>query len=145
MKKVILTVMVLIAFALATTLRVDAQNSYQCVRAQVPFEFVVNGQTLPVGIYDFCWNHNFVAAIRLAVPSNANSQPIRYTQISTVDPNLKDKIPSVLFHQLVNRYFLAEIHQPSGGLVVLTTTRQEKKMLELAKLRSIEIEAESGK
>jgi len=146
MKRSISTVMVLFAFVvIAASLLAHAQTNYQYIRANVPFEFVVNGQVLPAGSYDFCWNRNFVAAVRLATPGNANSQPIRYTQINAVEPTLKDKIPAVIFHQVSNRYFLAEIHQPDAGLVMLTTTKEEKRMQQLAGVKTVKIEAEGGK
>jgi hypothetical protein len=138
MKRAIVTLSVLILFAFV--LLSYSQQSYEFVRADIPFDFQVNGQNMPAGRYDFCWNRAFVAAVRLAEPSATTSQPIRFAHISTIDEPKKNARPTVVFHRLGSQYFLAEIHQPGSGFVTITVSRQE--LNQRLALTKVEVPAE---
>ncbi len=140
MKRLILTLTVLIFMASLA----HAQQAYQFIRADIPFEFQVSGHVMPAGRYDFCWNRSFVAAVRLADRSARTEQPIQYVQINSVEPPTKSMTSSIVFHRSGNLYFLSEIRQQGAGLVTLTVSPQERNLAKLAKTK-VEIQAESGK
>ncbi len=142
MKKAILTLTVLIMISF--TLLTHAQQAYQFVRADVPFDFQVSGKTMAAGRYDFCWNRTYVAAVRLADQSARSSEPIRYMQVNDIGQPTKDRVPRIVFHRVGSLYFLAEIHQPDEAIVALTTLKQERNFQKLATTK-VEVEGEAGK
>jgi hypothetical protein len=142
MKKAILTVTVLIVMGWA--LLAYPQQAYEFVRADIPFDFQVSGQTLTAGRYDFCWNRAFVAAVKLADKSASSPHPIQYVTIMGIDQPSKGTKAMVVFHRLGNSYFLSEIHQPGSGRVTVTISPQERNLNRLATTK-VDVQAESGK
>ncbi len=142
MKQAILTLSILIL--MCSTLLVHAQQPYQYIRADIPFDFQVGGNTLPPGTYDFCWNRKFVAAVKLADMSARSEHPIQYVTISAVENPTKNTEPIVVFHRMGNLYFLSEIHQPGDGIVTVMPSARERSMKKLATTK-VEVHGESGK
>ncbi|HWR13849.1 MAG TPA: hypothetical protein VN577_03415 [Terriglobales bacterium] len=137
MKRVIAVMVLMVLLAAAAV----AQQNYRFVRADIPFNFQVNGHTMPAGKYDFCWNRSFVAAVKLVSTTNAD-QPIRYAQVSAVENEAKDGTAKVIFRQTGATYVLRAIKQPGEGRVNLSMPKDQMKY-QLA--RDVEIEAQAGK
>src|SRR5260370_21704408 len=91
--------------ALGAAITLPAQISESQIKAKVPFEFTVQGRTMPAG--DYVVNHtNSTATIILKcqehsasviVPTNALVSPLPHQQAKLV------------FHRYGDRYFLAEV------------------------------------
>lgn len=142
MKRAILTVTVLIV--MGWSLLAYSQRSYQFVRADIPFTFQVAGHTLPPGTYDFCWNRQFIAAVRLADMSTKTEHTIEYVTISAVEAPSENMQAMVVFHRIGTNYFLSEIRHPGEAVVSVTMSSQERNLQHLATSK-VDVQAEAGK
>jgi len=130
----------LIAAILFWTLLAVAQEPCKRVRANIPFPFQVEGTTLPAGQYEFCWNWNFSVTMK---PMNA-VLPSRYLRASAIDVSARPASAMLIFHEVANKYFLNEIHQPGTALVTMVVSSQEKGLPKMA-VKDVEVEAKEGK
>lgn len=139
MKKTILIVFIL--FLLGTLAL--AQSMYKCVRADVPFEFQVQGTTLPAGLYDFRWNRDGIVAVSPATYAPPAHKGVVYVMINSIEDRPGDTA-FVTFNYVENSYFLRGINQPGEGRVNLPMSPRERTYQKLAQ-KKVDIQGEVGK
>ena len=111
-----------LVFALAAAGAVNAQTL--TARASIPFNFVVNGKTLPAGnyvIYETIQSRTLVIrgmdnhAAALAVPAS-------------VAPDIAQASGQLVFHRYGDLYFLSQAWVPGEGRAILAPGRVEKEL-----------------
>jgi hypothetical protein len=111
-----------LVFALAAAAAVNAQTL--TAKANIPFNFVVNGKTLPAGNYAISESsHSRTLVIRgidndtvaLAIPTNVESA-------------VSEGYGKLVFHRYGDRYFLSQAWVPGEGRAILPSGRVEKEL-----------------
>lgn len=122
MKRVVL-VMIIAGWALLA----GAQQGYRMAVADIPFDFQVNGVTLPAGQYDFGWNDSQSILVR----ATDVKAPTTFATIHIVDTSFKGEKSSIVFRKIGSLYFFREIQDPGRARVVNATSKQEKEYLRM--------------
>jgi len=102
---------------------VQAQSAK--LTADVPFQFVVNNQTLPAGPYHVDVFTN-ISVVKIQ-PEDGRPIALMANNTSSWDPQ---KVSKLVFHRYGNRYFLAEIWtrgSDSGRQIAPTNLERELK------------------
>lgn len=90
-------------------------------KVNIPFDFVVNKQVLPAGSYYLTQNgRNLIGLV-------SRSDSVAAIALHKFD-EARFKTPSLLFHQIGNKYFLAEIWLDRDNGMKVPETTQEKEM-----------------
>ncbi|WP_353068705.1 hypothetical protein RBB75_16395 [Tunturibacter empetritectus] len=93
------------------------------VTASVPFNFTVNGRTLPAGNYTIGNDSNSPRMLTIA-----DRQKGVALMAITVPDNSSSADNKLVFHHYGNQYFLSEIRTANGSMSChLTTSKQEKR------------------
>jgi hypothetical protein len=109
--------------ALLTAVSAAAQD--HAMKANVPFNFTVNGNSLPAGEYTIGSTSANVFSLRNP------QQKVNIWAIGMAATNERGQSGSLLFHKYGDRYFLSEISYPhSSARVHLPTSKTEKKARE---------------
>ena len=107
---------------LCTASHLQALDSNE-VRANIPFDFIVGGKTLPAGSYQFFTDRDHILVVR-----NLKESTGALSQINGLSSN-QSSDNNVVFHKYGNRYFLSEIHSTSVGVNgELSRSRLESKV-----------------
>ena len=130
----------IIAIALATAVASAHAQSSRMVVSNIPFEFIVGDQTLPVGEYRMAQTLTNGLMVRSL---NDDRSVIRLTRV--LAPSNKTQA-RLVFHRYGERYFLAEVWVGGDGEGrQLTKSRQERAIeRELATIASKSEQAESA-
>jgi hypothetical protein len=122
MKKV-LGCLSMAVLAVAMALPVSAQMAQIQLRASVPFDFVVAGQTMPAG--DYLVRTDGVGVL---VVQNVSSGAGSFIQSNPDGPGTRGQA-SLTFHRYGSDYFLANIwdgYMSSGRSIGMSGTEQER-------------------
>ncbi len=114
----------LTAACLLLTAAASAQKSE--IRANVPFDFIIDGATLPAGEYSLesVGAGGTVLAIR-----SANSRIHSMFMVKEDQASHPDSWTKLVFHRYGDRYFLAEIRVAGNTLIrQVPQTRREKEL-----------------
>lgn len=123
-------------FAIALTFGAAATANAQELKVAVPFDFVVNGTTLPAATY----------TVERSLPNNnrglvfsgdGHGALATATEYDTSATGTK-----LVFHKVGDEYFLSDVVTLNGTLH-LAPSRQEKKLVKSADLQSVTIVAGS--
>lgn len=115
----------LVAVALIGTGSALAQD--HAVKATVPFNFTVNGSTMPAGSYTITSDSSSVPVLSI----RNHQEKLNVWAMGLLDPSDVGKAGSLTFHKYGDRYFLSEISYPhSSTKVHLPTSKMEKKAKE---------------
>jgi hypothetical protein len=122
MKRIPAITLVAVA-ALVTAFSAGAQD--HGVKAAVPFNFTVNGSSVPAGSY-------MISSTSANLFSLKNKQEnVNIWAVGLTGAKEPGQAGSLLFHKYGDRYFLSEIRYPhSSTMVHLPTSRIEKKVRE---------------
>jgi len=121
--KRIQTIALVAVAALVTAVNAGAQD--HGVKGTVPFNFTVNGSSLPPGTYTISSTGGNVFSLK---NQQAN---VNIWAVGMPRTNEPGQSGSLLFHRYGDRYFLSEIRYPhSSAMVHLPTSRTEKKVRE---------------
>jgi hypothetical protein len=92
-------------------------------QATVPFNFSVNGNSLPAGTYTIGSEVNSPNVITIT----DRQKNVHLMTIVLPDPNISSTANKLVFHRYGNQYFLSEVRCDSASMnVQLTTSKQEK-------------------
>jgi hypothetical protein len=93
------------------------------VQATVPFNFYVNGATLPAGTYTI---GSEVTSPRI-ITINERAKNVHLMAVTLPDESTSRPANKLVFHKYGNQYFLSEIRCDSASMNVhLTPSKQEK-------------------
>ena len=108
-------------FAVLTAAAVCAQNS-RVMKVNIPFDFVVESQTLPAGQYTV--EQRFASALTL-MSAGGQVQNIITQAVESIDAQTLGKL---VFHRYGNEYFLSEAWMSGGhqGLQLRTTSHERE-------------------
>ncbi len=107
--------------ALVTAVSAGAQD--HGLKANVPFNFTVNGDSLPAGNYTIGSSSANVLSLK------SQQGKVNIWAIGMASTNEPGEPGTLLFHKYGDRYFLSEIRYPhSSTKVHLPTSRTEKKV-----------------
>ena len=107
------------------------------VTANVPFEFVVGGQSMPAGEYSIASaGPSTTSAIRV---SNGSTGVLSLAMNSSVAPQEQTGQALLIFHRYGDQYFLSRIVDGVRSTVLeLPTSRTEKELSKTASLQKFE-------
>ena len=106
-----------------TGIQLAQAQSKKLLRANIPFQFELNGKTQAAGTYEVLQ----VGANQFAIRDKATSMTVMLGSASSVINLLPAESGKLVFHKYGNRMFLAQIWRPEESLgVQLTSTRGEK-------------------
>jgi hypothetical protein len=93
------------------------------VQATVPFNFTVNGESLPAGTYII---GSDVTSPRIVTISN-RAKKVNLMAVTLPDSSSSHESNKLVFHKYGNQYFLSEIRCDAASMNAhLTTSKQEK-------------------
>jgi hypothetical protein len=93
----------------------------------IPFSFIVNGQTLPPGIYRVTNERTVVL-----VQSYSHGAAV----VTNRAESRNDRAPSVVFHRYGDQYILVQAWMDGGRGRVVPTSRLERELMEAARRAS---------
>ena len=120
MKKQAATLLILTLVGL--TGLVNAQTSAR-ITAQVPFDFVANGKTMPTGECTIAVDVNG----RTVLSISSGEQHTYALPIADKSPNARKKT-ALVFHQYRDRYFLTGIKRENGSGYRLPVSKLEREL-----------------
>ena len=120
MKKYIATLLILMVVGLMGL--ANAQMSTM-VKAQVPFEFVANGKTMPAGECIIAFDVNG----RTLLSISSGEQHVFAVPTPDVSPNARKKT-ALVFHRYGDQYFLTSINREGGTGYQLPPSRLEREL-----------------
>ena len=135
MKKVLIA-----AFLLSWAMLAGAQQNYRLLKADIPFDFQVNGKTLAAGQYVFGWNLARTIIIRPA----HSVEPTQHLFMQELDAFYDGKEASIGFVQIGGQYFFKHIKDPGMARAVAFPSATERKYQKIAKITEVNAE-ELGK
>ena len=141
MKKQLFTFTAVIGLALVLNVGTFAQNTL-AIRAEIPFDFAVNGKTLPAGTYriDPATDSRIVWRIRGDTSRHAGA----FVLAGSLSPgNLRRADASVTFHRYGEKSFLVGFKTPSYE-VDLPTSKAELSLRSVAGMVVSKVIATSG-
>ena len=106
------------------------QQGYELLRADIPFDFQINGQPLPSGVYLFGSN---VEKHVISVQSMNSVRQIKYVQMVNFDDFRKPTGAFVLFTRIGNQYFFKALQHPGWGSTSVFPSAIEERYKKLAK------------
>ncbi len=116
-------VRILIAAAFFLAMAVGAYAQQDEVAAQVPFDFVVGGRTLPAGAYTIARaSGDQLAMLSLHGEPGAGTKIYAMTEFNSPEEGEK-----LVFHRYGTRYFLSEVWT-ARGRHVLTRSKEETRL-----------------
>jgi len=118
-----------IALSIAATLLTSGSAFAQShtAKATVPFNFTVNGNTMPAGTYSI---HSRSIEGNLVTLGDAE-QKVNMLALGQVDSNGPVQAGVLVFHKYGDRYFLSEVRYPSSSVkVYFPESRDEKRAKE---------------
>ena len=114
MKFKFLTVVLTIGLCLILTASLEAQSLSS--RFDVPFEFVVNGKTLPAGAYSVVCSGGGNSLI--AIKSTNGGEAV-YTLTHNGATTANNDQAKLVFHRYAGQYFLSAFARAESGVAVL--------------------------
>jgi hypothetical protein len=111
-----------LVFALAAAAAVNAQSL--TATANIPFNFMVNGKTLPVGNYTICEVPQSHTLVIRGIDTNNVAVAIT-TNVESAGLQASGKL---VFHRYGSRYFLSQAWVPGAGRATLSPARIEKEL-----------------
>lgn len=110
------------------------------IRTQVPFRFVVGGQTYPAGEYAV---KTLVSHSNLIYLQNRNQAKSAMTITRTVGSGTPAKHTVLLFHEMGNTYFLYQVWAEGScvGLEFRSSPAEEELALNAAKTETVTVAA----
>lgn len=112
MKRIVIAIVATTALALAIVTPARAQLPGTAMRASIPFEFIVNGKTLPAGEYEV---RRITEAPEGLIISNVNNRHEHVVfETESVQQNRLPRHDALTFNRYGDSYFLSEV--VSGGL-----------------------------
>src|SRR5258708_11294895 len=108
--------------ALAAALALPAQDASRIVKAAVPFDFTVQGRTLPAGDYVIDQSANGSAMI-LKCRDRSVSAIVPTNHLQSSAPQAPGQL---VFHRYGDQYFLAEVWSPGSWGRQPRTTKTER-------------------
>jgi hypothetical protein len=121
-----------VAVTLITTGCALAQD--HVVKATVPFDFAVNGSSLPAGTYSIGYD---VTDAKILSIRNWQ-QHVSILALGQTDSNGSAEAGSLVFHKCGEQYFLREIRYPNSGTKVLfLASKREKRAREHIQMASL--------
>jgi hypothetical protein len=116
------TATLLILMLVGLTGLVQAQMSTR-FKAQVPFNFVANGETMPAGECKIAFDVNG----RTLLSISSGEQHVFAVPTADVSPNARKKT-ALVFHRYGDRYFLISIKREGGTGYELPPSRLEREL-----------------
>jgi hypothetical protein len=104
-------VLIVVAIALATAVASANAQSAKKVTADVPFEFVVGGQTMGSGEYTL---KSINAPENGLLIQNAAGKSATLRMTFQIEPRRNRRAARLVFHRYGDRYFLAEVWTGGG-------------------------------
>jgi hypothetical protein len=93
-------------------------------QATVPFNFTVNGNSLPAGTYTVGSQLNTPNVITIT----DREKNVHMLALAMPDPNISSGANKLVFHRYGNQYFLSEVRCESASMnVQLSTSKAEKR------------------
>jgi hypothetical protein len=95
-------------------------NAAEVLKVTVPFDFVVDGNTLPAATY----------TIREPLPNNKDTIGFQtrgvgvFAQGTVLEPSITGT--KLVFHQVGGQYFLSDVVQPDGSLHFAVSQRERQ-------------------
>lgn len=121
---------ILLVTFLGWALFAAGQQSYQWIRADIPFDFQINGQAMQAGSYMF--GSNIEKHIIYVKPTNSFEQ-VKYVQMADFENFCQSKAPIVAFNKIGNQYFFKDLRYPGWGRSTALPSAVERKYEKLAK------------
>jgi hypothetical protein len=101
----------------------SAQAATQ-IRANIPFQFVVEGKTLPAGEYDLVRNDNDQSIQVIAVKKGPSADALVVTKISgAIHTTPQDT--HIIFDKVGDTYYLSELWIPDFDGYLLRATKEK--------------------
>lgn len=128
----VFTTLMLFAALLVGSARAGTSGS--SVVVNVPFDFVVAGQTLPAGEY-LVRRSTLVSAEGLAISSLANKTTGVFVLTAAVQSNERQRESRLVFNRYGNQYFLSQLWTTgeASGRETIKSSHERKLSRELAK------------
>jgi hypothetical protein len=136
MKKQALMIVATVGFLIALSTVSAFAQTQDPITAKIPFEFSVNGKTLPAGTY--------TAGKMLSggvVIVRSEDRKVVVTSIANVAASNKETATQLTFHRYGNQYFLAKIEIEGANGLELPKTKAERQAAKQADDRHL---AKSG-
>ena len=119
--KHITAIALFIAASFITAGKAIAQD--YAVQATIPFNFTVNGRSLPAGNYTLGSDITSPTILKI----RERTQHANAMVMAMPSPTEKRKANELVFHKYGNHYFLSEIRSEQSAInVTLVTSKQEK-------------------
>jgi hypothetical protein len=124
-------ILALVGLALLAAVSAHAQNQ-ETVRVDIPFAFQTGDHLLPAGQYEI--RHINREVVRLQGPGDVADAVMVHLTIAKKAP----AEGSIVFHQIGNRYFLAELWSPgqTNGDASVTSRAEREAMSDLKSERA---------
>jgi len=121
--KNIVAIALFVAASFITAGNAIAQD--HAVKATVPFNFIVNGSSLPAGNYTLSSDSTTPSILQIS----DREKGIHAMAMTLGSSSEQPKANVLVFHRYGNQYFLAEIRSEASSMYVrLTPTKQEKRI-----------------
>ena len=127
MKRILIAIVATAVLALTITSPARAQLPGTAMRAYIPFDFMVNGKTLPAGRYEV--RRITEAPEGLIIRSLDSKHDHAVFETESLQQNQMPRHDELVFDRYGDRYFLSEVL--SGGMETgrrLAPTRAEKQL-----------------
>ncbi len=114
------------------------QQTYQWIRADIPFDFQINGQALPAGSYTF---GSSLERHVICIQSTKTGEHVKYVQMAEFEDHDRSTSPLVAFHKIGNQYFFRDLRYPGWGRSSVAPSAVEMRYDKLAK-QPVEVKGE---
>ncbi len=113
-----------IGFVALLALAVGSAQAAQTIRANIPFQFVVNGKALPAGEYDFVRNPNNQSIDVVPLKKGSTGAVALVVTRLSAEIHMTPKDTHIVFDHVGDTYFLSELWTGNEDGFLLHITKE---------------------